>query len=237
MYLLEPTQKKKITFKTIRKLPWKHHKELKVNLARLQHCSNNIKGSTKRSRLPLIGGIIATEYSIACNPDIFKITGLANTILHLQAYLAWKETAVVTETGRRRPINDSVLAFHRNLSGERVGAKFSSESLPSKSRTIENRPNNSQMQQESQRKYLEIVEISQLEADKNQQWRWRHRMQLKMTSSFVSAARTLYMAQIARRHLSIDNCSNEYHDNNCDDNTSDWNNYISIFVPGKQYFC
>src|SRR6218665_2929130 len=73
------------------------------------------------------------------------LTGLTNTILHL-AYLAWKETAVVLETGRRKPMNDSVLAFHRNLrvagraSGERVGGNPPRKAFPRKAEAIENIP-------------------------------------------------------------------------------------------------
>src|SRR6218665_456927 len=68
--------------------------------------------------------------SIACNPDIFN-DQLAVTTLHL-AYLDRKETPVVLETGRRRPISDDVLPFHRNV---RVAGQANSERATTESST------------------------------------------------------------------------------------------------------
>src|SRR6218665_1860222 len=100
----------------------KHNNELEMNWL---DCNNNIKGSTQKVTASTDRGIIANEYSIVCNPDILPDSPkLSFTWLTWP----WKETVVVLDTGRRRPINDSVFAFQRNLwvtgraSGERAGS-------------------------------------------------------------------------------------------------------------------
>src|SRR6218665_3945158 len=141
----------------------KHHEEqlLKVNKLQQQH---------KRIHTKVHGLHLSGHYSNRVQHRLQPrhLTGLTNTILHL-AYLAWRRLRLSwrpAEEGRSTTASSpSIVTSLRVASGERVGlrAKFSSESLPSKSRTIENRPNNSQMQQDSERKYLErTVEISQL---------------------------------------------------------------------------
>src|SRR6218665_1044548 len=102
--------------------------------------SINMNESTKKVMGSSDRGIMRSVYSlsIACNPDIFN--GLLTvTTLHL-AYLDRKETPVVLDTGRRRPISNDILPFHRNVwvagqeSSERVTTKTSSKGLSSISR-------------------------------------------------------------------------------------------------------